>query len=235
MLGERHFAGRDALLDAMQEIFVDSVGQALAARERASLLLSGGSTPRRLYERLADAPLDWTRVDLALVDERWVPADHEASNERMLRETLLRGRAASARLVSMYNGAAHPAAALADREAAYRELPRPFDLLLLGMGPDGHTASLFPHARGLDVALRDDGPVLAAVDAMPSAVTGAYTERMTLSLAGLLGARRHILLLTGADKLATLRAAQAGDDVAEMPIRALLGRSGLALELYYAD
>jgi len=124
---------------------------------------------------------------------------------------------------------------LADCEAAYQQLAQPFDITILGMGNDGHTASLFPHANGLEAALNPDSPELCtAIIAHQSEVTGAITERMTLSLAGLLQSKTLVLLITGQEKLDVLRKAQAGTDVAEMPIRAVLQQDRVPVVVYWA-
>ena len=150
---EHKFSDREQMLDALYDAMVVDLEQALDAQAQATLLLSGGSTPAPLYRRLANAPLDWARIDVALVDERWVAADDEASNERLLRETLLTGNAAKARFTGMKNEALSPFDGAAECNARYAALPAPGTICLLGMGADGHTASLFPNAEGLEAAL----------------------------------------------------------------------------------
>lgn len=235
MVNEKFFDSREALLASLQEDCVAELDAALKERGQASFLVSGGSSPAPLYQRLSQINLDWASVSVALVDERWVDRDHSKSNEAFVVENLLQHQAASAKLQGMKNTASTPAEGLAECEAAYRELPQPFDLTILGMGPDGHTASFFPHAEGLEKALDPESNELcAAINAHESEVTGAFTERMTLSLSGLLKSRRLVLLITGEDKLKALRAAQDGADVSAMPVRAVLQQSKVPLDIYWA-
>lgn len=235
MVNEKIFDSREALLAALQEDCVAELDAALKERGKASFLVSGGSSPAPLYQRLSQINLDWSSVSVALVDERWVDRDHPKSNETFVVENLLQHQAASAQLQGMKNAAGTPFEGLAECEAAYRKLPQPFDLTILGMGPDGHTASFFPHAENLEKALDPESNELcAAINANESEVTGAFTERMTLSLAGLLRSRRLVLLITGEDKLKALRAAQEGSDVLAMPVRAVLQQSKVPLDIYWA-
>ena len=198
-------------------------------------MVSGGSTPEPLYKALSNSDLDWESVYVALVDERWVDIGHDKSNEAFTVKHLIQNKAAAANLIGMKNSAETAAAGLADCEAAYQQLAQPFDITILGMGSDGHTASLFPHAQGLDEALNPDSDSLcAAITAKQSEVTGAIVERMTLSLAGLLRSKSLVLLITGEEKLAVLRAAQGEGDVKDMPIRAVLRQDRVPVTVYWA-
>ncbi|MDQ2077184.1 6-phosphogluconolactonase [Marinimicrobium sp. ABcell2] len=235
MVNEHLFDSREELLAALQDECTSALQEALKERGKASLMVSGGSSPAPLYQRLSEVDLDWSAVSVALVDERWVEPGHEKSNETLVVNNLMQNRAAQASLTGMKNAAELPAQGLAECEAAYQKLPQPFDVTLLGMGPDGHTASLFPHADGLEKALDTSNDALcAAISAKQSEVTGEYTDRMTLSLKGLLNSRRLILLITGEDKLEAFRQAQSGSEVADMPIRAVLQQDQLPLTVYWA-
>ncbi|WP_027328968.1 6-phosphogluconolactonase [Marinimicrobium agarilyticum] len=233
MLQEKIFDHREALLAALQEDCVDALESALKERDQASFLVSGGSSPAPLYQRLSQIALDWKRIQVALVDERWVEPGHAKSNESFVQKNLLQHAAGQAPFLGMKNSAASAAEGLSACEQAYQKLPQPFDLTILGMGPDGHTASLFPNAEGLEEALTTD-QVCSAITAHQSDVTGEYTERMTLSLTGILNSRRLVLLITGEDKLQALRAAQAGDTVNDMPVRAVLQQDKVPVTLYWA-
>lgn len=232
-VSEHKFSDREQMLDALCESMLEDLELALAAHEPATLLLSGGSTPAPLYRRLAKAPLDWARVDIALVDERWVDGDDIASNERLLRETLLQGPAAAARFTGMKNAQPSAAAAVDDCNRRYAALPSPYCLCLLGMGPDGHTASLFPAARGLEQALASRRHC-ESILARPSAVTGDNLERMTLTPWSILQARKLILLISGEDKWRVyLQARQIGAS-ATLPVSLFLDQQQAPVEVYWA-
>lgn len=230
---EKFFDNREAMIDAVYDEVIGALRTALDERGEAAFMVSGGSSPAPIYRRLADAELDWPRVTVALVDERWVEPGHDKSNETFIANTLLQGRAGEARLVGMKNAAATAMAGRDECEQRYRELPSPFDVTVLGMGPDGHTASLFPHARGLQEALSTPS-LVSAIEANRSEVTGDCTERMTLSLAGIVNSRHLLLLISGEEKLATYRQALAGDEVAEMPVRAVLQQKDVSVTVYWA-
>ncbi len=232
-VSEYRFEQREQMLDALYRSLVEELKTALATRARATLLLSGGSTPAPLYRRLAQARLDWSAVRVALVDERWVEPDSDDSNERLIRETLLTGAAAAAAFTGMKNGQPDPFSGEANCNRAYAELASPFDIALLGMGPDGHTASLFPRAEGLEAALASQSPC-AAIRARRSEVTGERLERMTMTPWGLLQSRKLILLISGEEKWRVYRDARQNGASADLPISLFTEQAQAPLEVYWA-
>jgi 6-phosphogluconolactonase len=229
----RAFPDRAALFNAVTRDLLATLARSLVERKRARLALSGGSTPGELYRAIGLTPQPWKAITLALVDERWVPPDDKASNERLLRDCFAAGLAQGARFEPMKTAAATPGQAVADVERRYAPL-RPFDLVLLGMGADGHTASWFPHAEGLAEALDPLGNAsIAAVRAVGSAVAGAHVERMTLTRPAVVEAGRLILLIVGEDKRAAYEKALQPGPEADMPVRALLHRNA-PLTVYWA-
>ncbi|WP_331346514.1 6-phosphogluconolactonase [Cellvibrio sp. UBA7661] len=235
MVTEHLFDNRADMIAALQVECEVALRQSIEERGEATFMVSGGSTPEPLYKALSNSDLDWESIYVALVDERWVDFDHDKSNEAFTVKHLIQNKAVVANLVGMKNSAETAAEGLVDCEAAYQQLAQPFDITILGMGSDGHTASLFPYAQGLDEALNPDSTQLcAAIIAKQSEVTGAIVERMTLSLAGLLRSKSLVLLITGEEKLAVLRAAQTGTDVREMPIRAVLQQQQVPVSIYWA-
>lgn len=197
----------------------------LKAAPRASLAVSGGSTPAPFFRALSVKNLDWARVDIVLVDERWVDEADPASNTRLVKETLLQNQAAAARFFSLKQPGKSPEEGLDATEAEIAELTQPLDVLVLGMGSDGHTASLFPDAPGIKAAM---DPVnrqsLAAMAPLSQA-----QPRITLTYAMMHTARLAILHLKGDDKMETLkRALEQQDDLLAMPVRGFL-KPGLSI------
>jgi len=228
-LHEHRHPTAEAATAALARAIVERLRAALAERGAASLVVSGGRSPIPLFERLANTDLDWSRVWITLADERWVPVDHADSNQGLLRRHLLIGHAAAARFVALKSDHPTPAAALADRGSALAAIPRPFDVVVLGMGEDGHTASLFPGAAGLDAAMDPDGrAVLAAID--PPAY--APHPRITLTLAALLDSRAVMLAISGAAKQAIYEQARDQPDWRRWPVSAVLTATGPALALW---
>ena len=194
----------------------------------ALLLLSGGSTPAPVYRALAQTDLDWSKVDVALVDDRWVAPDDAASNARLARDTLLQHHAAHARFWPLVDtgdltpgtdaaAAMHAAAARANRR--WRDAAWIPSITLIGMGDDGHTASLFPGSHGLAHALATDEPY-APIDATGCPGAGTLPLRISLTATGLATARQRLLLLRGESKRTMLARAAAPGDIAEYPVRA---------------
>ncbi len=199
-------------------------------RGRASLVVSGGSTPVPFFAALSELALDWKQVVIILADERWVDPTAADSNEHLVRQHLLQNRAAMASFVGLKTGA--PTAVQGEKECGDRLalLPRPFDVLILGMGNDGHTASLFPQATRLGEALSLDSGKLCLAITPPV----APHERMTLTLPALLQSRQIILHLVGPGKRAVYEEALANGPVAEMPIRAVLGQTTAPVTVFWA-
>ncbi len=207
--------------------------EALACGGRATLAVSGGSTPVAFFRRLSEMPLHWDRVDVLLVDERWVDADDAASNTALVHEHLLRAEAAPARYVAIKNDAADPERGIADVEAALAGLDWPMTVAVLGMGNDGHTASLFPGADALERGLAPpDGARVVAVH--PKA---APHPRISLTLPALKDSRHFVLLISGDDKWRVYNEAleQSGDGaVRAMPVRAVLLQRDVPVEVFWA-
>lgn len=204
---------REALTLAVAQDITDALGMALNTCEQAVLCLPGGSTPVPVFKALSAARLDWGRVLVVPGDERWVPGDHPRSNARLIRRNLIDEGAVAARLVDLYDEALDPEAGAA--AAAERIAPLlPLSVLLLGMGEDGHTASLFPGAEGLSAALDPAAPAV-----LPVRADAAGEPRVTLTLPALASAPEAFLMITGPDKRAALeRVATLTPE--EAPIRA---------------
>lgn len=210
----------DAALSATQlaQTVADALREAIDSHGRASLVVSGGRSPLAFFQCLSRQDLDWSRVVVGLADERWVDPRSTQSNEYLVINYLLQGRAASASFIGLYQTAESLEAAAQAAEVALEALPQPIDVLVLGMGEDGHTASLFPDSPNLAQALDPEGNRLC----LPMLAPTEPRERITLTAPLLLAARHQLLVIGGSAKVETLRRAIAGNDVREMPIRAFL-------------
>jgi 6-phosphogluconolactonase len=231
VIAEKLFSDRQELAPSLARSIAADLDAAVGRRGLASLVVSGGSTPRPLFAELCRHRLPWDRVAVTLADERWVDADDEASNEALVRRHLLVGEAAAARWTGLKTGGATPEEGRDEAEERLRQMPRPFDVVVLGMGTDGHTASLFPAAPELAAGLDlESGRLCLAVH--PPA---APHPRISLTLRALLDSRRIVLHLTGEDKLDVYRRALADGPVEEMPVRAVLRATlPLRVEMYWA-
>ncbi|WP_417465815.1 6-phosphogluconolactonase [Kordiimonas sp.] len=212
MISWRTFETRAEMVDALEEDTSEALMRAIKKQGRAAWAVSGGSTPKPLFEAMAEAPLAWEDIQVALVDERWVDLDHPRSNEAFMRGALERDLAAEAHFVGMKTRHTDPFDAVADVNKRYSGLSLPFASVLLGMGPDGHTASLFPDAEGLEEAMATTNMLpCAALRAKKSAVTGEEVDRMSLTAAAIAGANHIALMITGGEKKQVLERALATD------------------------
>lgn len=213
------FDDRETLDQALAEHVTSKLAQGISARGVAHLVVSGGSTPAALFSLLADADLAWQHVVVMLADDRWVPADHEDSNERLVRETLLTGRAKQAQFLSLLPTPDDEVANLAGLSTLLRSVPR-FDVVLLGMGEDAHTASLFPCASALKEGLTTDAGALV------TRPRSAPHQRVSLSRRRLEMTDCGVIHIVGQNKKSVLEAAIKSGDEMRHPISAFWGPSG---------
>jgi 6-phosphogluconolactonase len=211
------FADPDDLADAAADAIEAALQGALDARGRASLVGTGGRSPGPVYDRLSRAELDWAHVAVTLSDERHVDADSPNANARLLRERLFVGAAAGAQYLPLTDYA----------ERVLRKL-LPFDAVMLGMGEDGHIASLIPGSPVLAQAMDPDGAALTAES--PQGFGSPPVARITLTLSALLQSRAIFLLIAGEAKRQVIAEAEAG---ADLPVRAILNQDRVPIRVFW--
>lgn len=223
-------ANRDVWTWAAAVSIAAEVRRELIVQPRARLLLSGGSTPGPVYRALSQAPLDWERVDVGLVDERWLLPDDPDSNARLVHRDLLRDHAAVARFEPMTQAGRNLEGAVATANAHARRVAA---VAVFGMGDDGHTASLFPGMQGLDRALASPRDYVA-VDASGCPGAQQWTSRISLTPHGISRIAHRLLLIQGARKRAAFEQAIASNDRERWPVLVLLERGhGAPLEVHW--
>jgi 6-phosphogluconolactonase len=222
------FATPETLAKTFAGRITDVLAEAIKARGKALLAVSGGTTPVHLFKMLSETDLDWRQVTVTLVDERFVPPTSSRSNEGLARRDFLRGKAAAANFVGLYHEAATVEDAAKKAEAVLSTLPYPFDFVVLGMGPDGHTASFFPDDPDLARPLDISGKRIV----LPVHAQSAGEPRLTFSLPKLIGARHLALHIEGMDKKKTLQ--KALGDGPLLPIRAVFDAAKEPVDIYWA-
>lgn len=211
----QEYPDREMLTIELAQRLAGDLRAALQHEDRVALVVPGGTSPGPIFDDLCAADLDWSRVDVLLGDERWVPEDSPRSNTALVKSRLLVNRAAAARFLPLYAPMDRPEDAL---EALGRPIEDmlPLAVVLLGMGADMHTASLFPGADRLEEALAPDAPILMALRA-----PGAPEPRITLTARVLDGAMSKHVLIFGDEKRAALEGAK-GLPAMEAPINAVI-------------
>ena len=212
---ERVFAARGALAQGLASDVADELNRVIQAKGKAVLAVSGGTTPKLFFEKLSEMDVPWQRVTVTLVDERQVPDTSERSNAKLVRAHLLQNKAAAAQFVPLF-----------ENEGAAKTPP--FDVTVLGMGNDGHTASFFPGGDNLDEAI--DPRAFAII--VPMNAPGAGEPRLTFTLPVLEASGRLALHIEGADKKKVLDKALTDGPQEDMPVRAIL-RSATPMTLYW--
>lgn len=221
----------EALVTALTECLRAQVAEAVAARGQALLALAGGRTPLPVYRRLAECEVDWTRVRVLPSDERCVPHAHPACNLAALRDAFRRAQGLT--LLPLTTADGDPDASVALARDTLARYPQDFDLVLLGIGNDAHTASLFPGAPQLAAALAPDAPDAMRIDPDPLPPEAPW-PRITLSAARIKRARSVHLAITGGSKREALQRAQASKDPLTTPVGALLHADDLRLHVHWS-
>lgn len=224
------FADGGELAEALADRVAGALAMAITARGAATLAVSGGTTPKAFFAALSKRAIEWSKVIVTLVDERMVPPSHERSNHRLATLFLLQNRAAEAGFVPLYHADGDAEAVAQAASAAIDALALPFDVVVLGMGTDGHTASFFPSGTTLD-AVTDPA---CARSVMAIEAPGAGEPRLTLTLPRIVEAGLVVLHIEGEQKQAVLAKALGAGPEAEMPVRSVLRHARTPVEIYWA-
>jgi 6-phosphogluconolactonase len=224
------FESGAALAAGLADAVASALSAAIARSGEATLAVSGGSTPKAFFEALSTRTLDWAKVKVTLVDERFVPEDNPRSNHLLVKTHLLKNEAAAAQFVPLYQPEATIEEAAKTASGIVPGMTKPFDVAILGMGSDGHTASFFPGGDHLTAALDLTQPRRVMTMEAP----GAGEARLTLSFSALQDAGLLVVHIEGAEKKAVLNKALAGTDEKDMPIRAVLERAQTTPDIYWA-
>lgn len=235
------FDSQAALADSLADQIVLQIEKAIQQRGQAIVALSGGSTPKPLFEQLSTRDIDWAKVVITLVDERWVPIGHALSNADFLLEHLLHKVPAFPKFVPLFTISAAALSAqtslisvLSDycqQTGSTHSMPAAFDVVILGMGADGHTASFFPDADNIEQLVDLENPNHLLTCNSPS----TQVDRVTWSLPALLNTQLLALHITGNEKKQVFETALSDSDACKLPIRSMLFQDKTELQVFYAD
>jgi 6-phosphogluconolactonase len=233
------FDSREELVDQLGTAIIDDLQSAINATGKATMAVSGGNSPKLLFRYLSRQSIDWSAVTITLVDERWVAENNPNSNAKLVKDHLLQHCAGAAKFVGLYDGSSTPFEAEPQVNQTLSSLVLPFDVVILGMGDDGHTASFFPKTPTLPQALALENQSLCCAVKPPNA---PYL-RMTLTLPTLLNSRHLYLLVTGESKFSVLHRAmetfssKSDQDewVQTLPVRSVIHQHRSPINIYYAD
>lgn len=222
------FSSASELVTVFSQRIADILKQAISEKGKASLVVSGGSTPLPLFKALSIRAIDWSKVTITLADERWVDSNDAASNEKLVRQNLLQDKAAAANFVPLKTAHANAEDAVEQLTATFNKVGLPFDVVILGMGEDGHTASLFPCSPQIEAGIDVNLPAML----IATQPTTAPHQRMSFTLRALVSSAHVFLHLTGQKKRDVLNHALEHSTDLEKPIKAVCDKA--AVELMWA-
>ena len=227
---ENKFEDRDALALALSGDVTCALLAGFKQRQSVSLVVSGGSTPMPFFKALSQEPLNWGRVHVTLADERWVAEDHEHSNARLVRHNLVKDTGMT--FHSLKTAHDSPEAGVDTLSAGFNQsVPMPFEVVVLGMGGDGHTASLFPNEANLGAGID-----LENSDLFIAANPGVSPyPRISMTLSALLQSKHIFLHITGKDKWDVYRKALKTKDYKQYPIAAVLSQTHVPVTVYWSE
>ncbi len=203
---------------------------------KASMIVPGGTTPAPVFELLSKMPLAWNKVSIVPSDERWIATDQKQSNQYLIEQTLLINHASVAHLVPLKNSAKTPLEGEKLTEDNLQRFNQPHAVSVLGMGNDGHFASLFPGSPQLQEALDiNNSRKCTAIDATGCPVAGDYTDRMSLTMTEIIHSKLIIIIITGQQKLDIIRNAARGQASPDVPVSLLISQNKTPVEIYYSN
>ena len=225
------FSYREQLDEALAENVSQILQSAIAIKGKASIAVSGGSTPKGFFKVLSNKAIDWEKVTITLADERWVDINSTDSNTRLVHENLLQNKASAAKFFHLKQGENLCDETLADLNLAANSALLPLDVLILGMGEDGHTASLFPCSEQIEKGL-DNANNSSLMKVVPKT---APHQRITFSFAALKQSKHTFLHVCGVSKKQVLDKALSANDIFDMPIRAFLQDGSIDTQVFWAE
>jgi len=225
---EKKFTTRKDVEAALLEDCLHELSNGTETNGQSSMLLSGGTTPGNFYKTLSTQDLDWKNIWFGLSDERWVNADHPDSNALLVQQTLLQNNAANAHFIGLKSDGDIQKDGWVQTQKNLADLPKPFDIVLLGMGTDGHTASLFPDSKNIQDALSENNNTLC----QPIDRGEGETLRMSMTLNALLNAKEIKLFFFGDEKLDVYNTAKAEKNIT-YPVSYILHQDKVPVTLYW--
>jgi 6-phosphogluconolactonase len=225
---EHLFLEQKELIDTLSLNIIANLKEAILNKGKASLIVSGGSTPKPLFEKLSSFDIPWEKVKIALCDERWISTNNKDSNEKLVKDSLLVNFAEKAQFISMYQENIDIEDAQGLCSDIYKKELFPFDVLILGMGNDGHTASLFPNNIKLKEAFEINNRLCIWMEPKD-----APHKRMSLTKKAILSANNIYLHFEGIEKQNIYKKILEGADRYDMPIAAILNQDKKIIEVYY--
>jgi len=223
MINERFFPDSETTAAALAEALAAVLSQEVMKKGQASIAVSGGRTPRLVLPKLARLPVPWDRVHVTLIDERWVDVENEESNEKLVRECLLQQGAGAARFTGLKTSWPMVTQGRIETEQRLSEVPFPLDAVYLGMGEDGHIASLFP---GNPAALKAPGRCVAVPE------EDGRKPRISMTLSALLDASRLFLMISGYKKFSVYEEAKKSGEAEDLPVRSILKQDRVPVEVF---
>ena len=222
---EKQYSTLEDAASALATDINSTLGEAVSKRGEAALAVSGGKTPEKVFKYLRKQKLDWNKVTLTLTDERWIPNDHPESNEKLVRSNLLEHISKGTTFIPFYEGNDSLEVDVKSCESRLKSLSLPFDAVYLGIGPDGHFASLFPGGDALNVS---DSHCVGV------STTNTRLARISLTASAILNSRKIFILFSGADKHSIYQRAKAPGSPNEIPLRLVLSQVEIPVVVYYA-